>query len=183
MFQNSALPTAVDLPHPLPHAGSLRTLKRLLRAIPLPRTGKDYLLWTFIMVAVAGLVSLQIWISLQITQAEQALVVLQREYRLIEQENAEILWQISQFTQLERIQIESQRMGYVPALKREYRWVQPVVATMPEDSSTPLAALQTPTLRDVNSTAQVNPWYTHYWQRFQSWWKPRGESIGMIRRQ
>jgi hypothetical protein len=182
MFQNSALPTAVDLPHPLPHAGSLRTLKRLLRAVPLPRTGVDYLLWTLIMVAVAGLVSLQIWISLQITQAEQALVVLQREYTWIEQENAEILWQISQFTQLERIQIESQRMGYVPALKREYRWVQPSVTTMPENSITPLAASQTSTLRMVSSTAQATPWYTHFWQRFQSWWKPRGESIGMIRR-
>jgi hypothetical protein len=183
MFQNSALPTAVDLPHSLPHAGSLRTLKRLFRAVPLPRTGLDYLLWTLIMAVVAGLVSLQIWISLQITQAEQALVGLQQEYRLIEQENAEILWQISQFTQLERIQFESQRMGYVPALKREYRWVQPVAATMPEDSSTPLAALQTPSLRAASSTAQVNPWYMHYWQRFQSWWKPRQESIGMIRRQ
>lgn len=183
MFQNSALPTAVDLPHSLPHAGSLRTLKRLLRAVPLPRTGVDYLLWTLIMVAVAGLVSLQIWISLQITQAERTLVVLQQEYRWIEQENAEILWQISQFTQLERIQIESQRMGYVPALKREYRWVQPSVATMPADATTPLAALQTPTSRAAGNSAEVNPWYTHYWQRFQSWWKPRGESIGMIRRQ
>lgn len=177
MFQNSALPTAVDLPQTLPHAGSLRTLKRLLRAIPLPCTGKDYLIWTLIMATVAGLVSLQIWISLRITQAEQTLAALHQEYTWIEQENAEILWQISQFTQLDRIQNESQRMGYAPALQREYRWTQSGLAA----TGTPLAAAQTPTV-DADSTAQINPWYVHYWQRFQSWWKPRSESIGMIGR-
>jgi hypothetical protein len=135
------------------------------------------------MVAVAGLVSLQIWISLRITQAQQELAVLQQEYIWIEQENAELLWQISQFTQLERIQIESQRMGYAPALKREYRWAQSNLTTTPEHPVTPLAASQMPVVREAGSTAQINPWYTHYWQRFQSWWKPRGESIGLIQRQ
>jgi hypothetical protein len=182
MFQNSALPTAVDLPRALPHAGSLRTLKRLARVLPLPRTGKDYLLWSFIMVAVAALVSLQIWISLRITQAQQSLVILQQEYTWIEQENAELLWQISQFTQLERIQIESQRMGYAPALKREYRWAQAGLA-LPETDVTPLAAAQMPALQETNNPAQVNPWYLHYWQQFQSWWKPRGESIGLLHRE
>ncbi|MBX2997262.1 MAG: hypothetical protein KF893_02035 [Caldilineaceae bacterium] len=182
MFQNSALPTTADLPRTLPHVGSLRTLKRLLRVIPLPHTAKAYLLWTLIMAVVAGLVSLQIWISLRITQAEQALVVLQREYTGIEQENAELLWQISQFTQLDRIQIEAQRMGYAPALKREYRWVQPSPMKVSENPETSLSLSQSAMLRETSATVQINPWYVHYWQQFQSWWKPRGESIGMIRR-
>jgi hypothetical protein len=182
MFQNSALPTTADLPHALPQVGSLRTLKRLLRVIPLPHTVKDYLLWTLIMAAVAGLVSLQVWISLQITQAEQALIVLQREYTWVEQENAELLWQISQFTQLERIQIEAQRMGYAPALKREYRWVQPAPVIMSGNPETSLSLSQSSMLRETSTRVQINPWYVHYWQQFQSWWKPRGESIGMIRR-
>ena len=76
------------------------------------------------MLAVTGMVLLQVWLSMQITQTGLILDELSMEYTQLEQENAELLWQISQFTHLERIETEAKRMGYGPGLNPEYRWVE-----------------------------------------------------------
>lgn len=173
MFQNSALPTAtVNLPHTLQQSGVVRGLKGLPIWLPLPRTGREYLLWTAIMVALAVLITVQLWLSLQIAEADQTLAVLRAEYTVVEQENAELLWQISQYTALNRIQTEAIQVGYVPGLQREYRWASdaPILAggEFEAVASIPAHAL---------STAPSTPWYQSWSDAVARWWHPRSDSL------
>ena len=184
MFQNSALPTAtVELPQALRRTGSPASLGRLVHWIPLPRTAREYAIWTAAMLLVTGLVALQIWLSLRITQARQALDALQTEYRLIEQENAELLWQISQFTSLERVQIEATRMGYVPALQHQYLWAPADATPATTASETPAAS----SLIGMTGPADVGvatekdaPWHRQGWNLLRQWWYPHAEMLGTL---
>ena len=132
MFQNSALPSvSVDITQTI--AGSLPRLRawqglaRLDQLLPLPRTFREYLVWLLMMAGVTALALLQISVTLQISQTQAEADLLRRQYVQIEQQNAQLLWEISHFTTLERVQSEAVAAGFVPALKRRY---------VPADSST-----------------------------------------------
>ncbi len=136
------------------------------------------------MAGVAALIALQIWLSLRITQVEHTLLALQEEYALAEQENAQLLWQISQHTSLERIKVESIRMGYGPSLQHEYRWVsgeadQPTPApattahrTPPPSDPGPATSLVHVT-QPVPSASRANP----SGQMVGNWWPLHSELI------
>ena len=130
MFQNSALPSvSVDITQTI--AGSLPRLRawqglaRLDQLLPLPRTFGEYLIWLLLMAAVCALALLQISVSLQISQTQAEAAQLRRQYVLAEQQNAQLLWEISHFTTLERVQSEAVAAGFVPALNRRYVSVAP----------------------------------------------------------
>lgn len=177
MFQHSALPTAtVDLPQTLRPTGSVRLLNRAAQWIPLPRTAREYLVWAIVMSAVAGLVALQIWLSLQIAQARQMIVGLQHEYTVVEQENAELLWQISQYTALDRIQIEATRMGFVPSLQREYRWSEPATQGA-QQATAPAVNAPPPSTTASNPLSQALPWHTQLTETVEAWWSVQAEAI------
>ncbi len=189
MFQNSTFPSAVDLPQNLPHAQPLRALRRLAHVLPLPQGARDYLIWTLIMLAVTGMVLLQVLLSMQITQTELILDDLGLEYTQIEQENAELLWQISQFTHLERIETEARRMGYGPGLNPEYRWVDssqgtPTAAVQTSDGLSTEAGSsgvgQTAAPNETDWGNAVDEWFTRSWQRVQTWWQPNDVPIGLM---
>lgn len=97
---------------------------RAAMPLPLPNTAGAYISWAGVMLLMAGLIAVQIWISLAIAQTRQEIVILQREYAFIEQANSEMLWKISQYTSLEYVQREARRAGFVPALRPSYREVQ-----------------------------------------------------------
>lgn len=121
MFQNSALPTArVGITNSLPQAGLWKGLHKWGNLIPLPKTWRGFLWWTLAMGLIAAMAGLHIWASLQIAQVEVKLQALQTQYTEIEQDNAELLWQISQYTSLDSIQQRAVAMGYGPTLQRTY---------------------------------------------------------------
>lgn len=124
MFQHttaSAIP--VDLPAPGPRTSILQGLGRVEQI--LPRTPREYLLWTLVMGVVAGLAALQVAVTLQVHQARQELFALQQEFGRIERDNAQLLWQIGQYTTLERVAQEAARMDFRPTLKRTYLIADP----------------------------------------------------------
>lgn len=132
MFQNSALPSvSADITQTitgsLPRLRAWEGLARLDQLLPLPRTFREYVVWLLMMAGVAALALLQISVNLQISQTQAEASLLQRQYLLLEQENAQLLWEISHFTTLERVQSEAVAAGFVPTLKRRY---------VPADSST-----------------------------------------------
>ena len=132
MFQNSALPSvSVDITQTitgsLPRLRAWEGLARLDQLLPLPRTFREYFVWLLMMAGVTALALLQISVTLQISQTQAEANLLQRQYRLLEQENAQLLWEISHFTTLERVQSEAVAAGFVPTLNRRY---------VPADSST-----------------------------------------------
>jgi len=143
MFQNSTLPSvSVDIRHNL--AGSLPRLRawqgfaRLEAHLPLPNSFGEYLLWLVLMVGMVLLAFLQIHVSLQISQAEVGVATLRSQSVLVEQENAQLLWEISHYTTLERVEAEARAAGFVPALKRRY--VTPDFASLDKGVALPLVS-------------------------------------------
>ncbi len=121
MFQHRILSTpTIDLRQNLPRVRTLRGLALLDDIVPLPRTGKGYLLFTLALTIVCGLAMSQVWTSLRITQSHGELAALRIQYGLIEQKNAELLWQIGQLTTLEQVQTRATQLNFHPNLKRKY---------------------------------------------------------------
>ncbi|MBI3959086.1 MAG: hypothetical protein HY328_09775 [Chloroflexi bacterium] len=145
MFQNSTLPSvSVDITRNI--AGSLPRLRAwqgLARLETLlPRTFREYLLWLLLMAGVMALALLQVSATLQISQTQVELDDLRNQYLLIEQENAQLLWEISHYTTLERVEAEAAAAGFVPALRRRYVTPEPLSATYSALSRDPAAAAE-----------------------------------------
>lgn len=139
MFQNSALPSvSVDITQTisgsLPRLRAWQGLARLDQLLPLPRSFREYLVWVVMMAGVTVLALLQISVTLQISQVEADAQLLKSQYVRIEQRNAELLWQISHFTTLERVQSEAVAAGFVPALHRRYVAVDSSISVAPTNS-------------------------------------------------
>jgi len=107
-------------PTSLSHIRVLRGLVWLDDFVPLPQTLRGYLLFVLALAVICGLAVFQVWTSLRITQARAELAALGVQYNLIEQKNAELLWQIGQRTTLEQVQIRAVQLGFRPALQRNY---------------------------------------------------------------
>ncbi len=98
----------------------LRGLVWLDDIVPLPQTLRGYLFFVLALTVVCGLAVVQVWTSLRITQARAELEALRVQYSLIEQKNAELLWQIGQRTTLEHVQLRAAQLDFRPALQRHY---------------------------------------------------------------
>jgi hypothetical protein len=98
----------------------LRGLVWLDDIVPLPQTLRGYLFFVLALTLVCGLAVIQVWTSLRITQARAELELLRVQYSLIEQKNAELLWQIGQRTTLEQVQLRAVQLDFRPALQRNY---------------------------------------------------------------
>ena len=121
MFQPNTLNQAViDVKSPLPRIPAAESLRRLGRAIPFPQTFPEFLRWTLALAFLTLGISLYVWTSVLITQTEMQVAQLKAQHARLEQENAQILWQISQYTSLERVQAQAQEQGYIPMTQRRY---------------------------------------------------------------
>ena len=98
----------------------LRGLAWLDSIVPLPQTLRGYLLFVLALTVVCGLAVFQVWTSLRISQARGVLDALRVQYILIEQKNAELLWQIGQRTTLEQVHTRAVQLDFRPALERNY---------------------------------------------------------------
>ena len=107
-------------PSSLSHIRVFRGLAWLDDFVPLPQTPRGYLLFLLALTVICGLAVLQVWTSLRITQARAGLAAHSVQYSLIEQKNAELLWQIGQRTTLEQVQIRAVQLDFHPALQRNY---------------------------------------------------------------
>lgn len=107
-------------PTSLSHIRVLRGLVWLDDFVPLPQTLRGYLFFVLALAVICGLAVFQVWTSLRITQARAELAAFSVQYNLIEQRNAELLWQIGQRTTLEQVQIRAVQLGFRPALQRNY---------------------------------------------------------------
>lgn len=175
MFQNSTLPSVSaditrNIAGSLPRMGGWRGLAQLEKSIPLPRTFQEYLVWALAMATVIGLALLQVAVTLQISQAQQEVYLLQRQYDQIEQENAELLWEISHYTTLERVEREAAAAGFVPALKRRYVEAQ-TAAPAPAAFSQPEQAIENPTQTGwaVEVDEQSRPFAADFSQHWEGW--------------
>jgi len=174
MFQNSALPSvSVDITRniagTLPRLRVWQGLARVEALLPLPRTFGEYFLWLLLMVGVMALALLQVWASLQISQTQLELNGLRSQYILVEQENAQLLWEISHYTTLERVEVEAAAAGFVPALKRRYVTSAETPVTYPALIQTPAPA--TAAIANSGWSVDVDAETSAAAVQFSGWWE------------
>jgi hypothetical protein len=117
-FDNKGLdPTQVSLSRLQQVIGMLDSSLRLPNN---PRAFMVYLLGLAIVFA-GGF--MHVLVAAQIMQAEFTLNQLQEEYRALEQQNGDIIFQIARDTNMARLQERVTAMGYVPVQEREYVFV------------------------------------------------------------
>ncbi len=87
----------------------LGTVVRIL-SMPLDRTALVW--WMAIMLLFGAGAGVHIWLSVQIAQAESQLALLQTEHTESELANAELMWQISQYTSLPVMKSRATSMGF-----------------------------------------------------------------------
>ncbi|MBX3051172.1 MAG: hypothetical protein KF753_06860 [Caldilineaceae bacterium] len=193
MFQNSALPSvSVDITRniagSLPRMRAWQGLARLDQILPLPNSFREYLVWLLMMTGTAALAVLQVWASLQISQAQTDVNLLRSQYALAEQENAQLLWEISHFTTLDRVQTEAASAGFVPTLKRRYVKSDTVAAPSPDPAlAVATTGTQSPTQPPAAASwavqmpeegAQFADIFSSRWTEWQGQWAEFSRTIG-----
>ncbi|GEM_PF-2584545 len=200
MFQPNTLNQAViDVKSPLPRIPAAENLRRLGRAIPFPKTFPEFLRWSLALAFLTLGISLYIWTSVLITQARMDVARLKAQHARLEQENAQILWQISQYTSLERVQAQAQERGYIPMAQRRYVTVngalsEPVIPRPTAQAPQPGPALDGPKTSAwpemANAageklqgwSADASIWLVEQggalWDALQAWWQPMGARLG-----
>ncbi len=103
----------------------LGTVMRIL-SMPLDRTA--FVWWVAIMLLFGAGAGVHIWLSVQIAQAENQLALLQAEHAESELVNAELMWQISQYTSLPVVQNRATSMGFQKDYANLY---MPLAADLP----------------------------------------------------
>lgn len=193
MFQNSPLPSVSaditrNITGALPRVSLWPGFVRLETLLPLPRTFREYLLLLPLIFAVTVLALLQVWTSMQISQTRLEVSSLRGQYVLKEQENAQLLWEISHFTTLERVVVEANAAGYVPALHRRYVQVETQPAVYPDFSrdaaapANPAESAQWSINADA-ATAQFSAEFSSLWDKWMGQWSQfRQHVTGSVQR-
>ncbi len=175
MFQNNAFPRPLDLPAPWLRPVPLR---ELIGHFPWPRTFRDYLQCLLAMLLLGGLAALQIQASIQVTQARQTLAELRMERRLIQQYNAELVWEIGQATALETVRARALEWGLRPARQLPLPGSMVGATSLPADEAVGLGPLEAqellagPVSAEVSSQSQrmgtLRVWWREQWPRWQA---------------
>ncbi len=118
-------------------------LKRLDPSLWLPATVGSFIRF-FVVIAVLVLGStVNIYISAQISEAKIEQRALAAEYLAIQQQNAQIAWEISEYTSLDQIRQRAVNIGYIGAPSRSY-----AISPISDDT---LAVLGATILADENA--------------------------------
>ncbi|MCC6453488.1 MAG: hypothetical protein IT328_00960 [Caldilineaceae bacterium] len=103
---------------------SLNRLQQLIgvldSSLRLPNTPRTFMIYLAGLAIVFAGAFLHVLVAAQIMQAEFTLSRLQEEYRAIEQQNGDIIFQIARETNMARLQERIIAQGYEPVRDREY---------------------------------------------------------------
>jgi hypothetical protein len=104
--------------------GSLNRLQQIIglldSTLRLPSTPRAFMVYLLGLAIVLAGAFLHILVAAQIMQAEFTLAQLQEEYRAIEQQNGDIIFQIARDTNMARLHERVVSQGYGPVQEREY---------------------------------------------------------------
>ncbi len=106
---------------------SLNRLQQLINlldsSLRLPNNPRAFMIYLLGLSIVFAGAFVHVLIAAQITQAEFKLTQLQEEYRIIEEQNGHIIFQIARDTNLMSLHARVTEQGYVPVQEREYVFV------------------------------------------------------------
>lgn len=97
-----------------------RLVRNIEQSLPLPTGPRGFLLYLCGLILITGGMAILTLMSAQIAQSQRELASLNREHRLIQQQNADLIWHIARETNLERIERRLTAKGYVPVTDVQY---------------------------------------------------------------
>jgi hypothetical protein len=110
-----------------PAQASLNRLQQIVGVLDstlrLPNTPRAFAVYLLGLVIVFAGAFMHVYVAAQIMQAEFTLSQLREEYRSIEQQNGDIIFQIARDTNMARLYERVQATGYVPVQRREFIFV------------------------------------------------------------
>lgn len=170
MVRNQTLTSAVsaELTGSLQQTLAEGRLRRLEQRIGLPTTFTGFLLLVLAVALLCAGMALLVITSVQTYQARQQITTLERTYRAVERQNAELVWQIAQHTTLEQVRQRALALGYQPPATRHFApWsstspaIQAPAATFAANSN---AIGEAPTGSDLWN------WAVEQINRIRTWW-------------
>jgi hypothetical protein len=124
MLQNRTISSSISSTVPTEWGMSARCAREqwqvLAQTLRLPDTWQSFLLFTLGIALACGGASLHLQLSTQILQDKLQLATLQAEERVLEEQNANLVWMVVQETELNKVKVRATALGYQPALKRNY---------------------------------------------------------------
>lgn len=139
------------------------------QTLGLPTTARSFI-WTVLAVALicAGM-SLLVATSIQTFQTRQLIGQLREQQQRIERQNADVVWQISQYTELNQVRQRAIALGYEAPSVRNY--------VVNQGDATPSSALVVATGATGHSQPQVvarpdlGEWFQQQIRLITSWWQ------------
>jgi len=113
----------------------------------LPSTARAFFIYLVGLLAFCGGLSLYILLSVQILEAEDVLYKKEAAYHEINQQNADIVWRISQASTLARVQQQAETLGYTVADSHHYVQIAALPAIAQQVAAVQATSLQATTLQ------------------------------------
>jgi len=146
-----------------PAQASLNRLQQIVgmldTTLRLPSNARAFTIYLLGLAIVLAGAFLHIFVAAQIMQAQFTLSQLQEQYRSIEQQNGDIIFQIARDTNMERLHDRVIAKGYVPVQAREYVFAPAAtapVAMAPNAATSESAALANTPAQDAPVTAPAD---------------------------
>ena len=126
-------------------------------SLRLPNTPRAFMVYLLGLTIVFAGAVMHVMVAAQIMQAEWTLAQLQEQYRALEQQNGDIIYQIARDTSMPRLHERVKAGGYVAADKREYVFPErePVFAAAPATEGSAQALAPTANLVADTAPAQA----------------------------
>lgn len=157
--------------------------RQLRRALQMPRTLREYVIFLFGLILVCGAMSIHVLLSADILKLRVELYTLRAEQESMEQRNAEFVWQIAEAGSLPRIQAWAKAQGYSPVTKREYVQIAAPAPSAPLDAnpvgvveSNNLAVTTTPNQADDSARTTDSGLIGRLSSGVERWWTNVSES-------
>ncbi|RIK43141.1 MAG: hypothetical protein DCC55_06575 [Chloroflexi bacterium] len=171
MVRNQTFTSAVsaELTGSLQQTLAKGRLRRLEQQIGLPATFSGFLLFALAVTILCACMALLVITSVQTYQARQQIAALERRYREVEQQNAELVWQIAQHTSLEQVRQRALALGYeAPAFRHFVPW--PSASTTTVQSSTATYAATLYPVSSAPTSSDLWDWAVKQFNHIRTWW-------------
>jgi hypothetical protein len=157
-----------------------RWRQRVSRAFPMPKSFRDFARYLLAMSIIAAFAFLHIWTAMKITETKMELQQIRSGHIRLQRENAEMLWQLSQYTNLDQLYNRAANLGFRETVTRRYiRTAESFypASSLPTDPAgqepgdPDLLQSQVPAMVRVDPiTSSVQAWAVDLQTVVQNWW-------------
>ncbi len=127
MLQQSALTQALAQSQRTPRVGKTISStalgtgwQQVADVLQLPSSMQSFLVFSIMLLLVAGSMVLHILLSVQVMEKQATLNQLITKQEQIQRQNAELVWQINQSSDLEQVYQQAVNLGYEPMVERKF---------------------------------------------------------------